>query len=139
MGRVTVEATLANMEDVFRADRGEIPRDAIRQITIENALVHTAATGLAAPGSIINRLGLRHRHHRQAMTANGLRDFDVYGTVRLTIQDRDCPMDVTELPEDCPVMIGQLPLGSMDFVVDPARQRLIGNPDHNGEWVLEIF
>ena len=43
---------------------------------------------------------------------------NIYGTVRLTVQGRDCPTDVTELPDDCPVLIGQIPLELLDFVVD---------------------
>ena len=46
---------------------------------------------------------------------------------------------MTELPDDCPVLIGQVPLELLDFVVDPAGQRLIGNPEHGGEHVLELY
>ena len=51
----------------------------------------------------------------------------------------DCPMDVTELPDECPVLIGQLPLEALDFVVDPVNQRLIGNPPHGGEHIIELY
>ena len=44
-----------------------------------------------------------------------------------------------ELPDDCPVLIGQIPLELLDFVVDPVRQQLIGNPEHGGEHILEIY
>lgn len=27
----------------------------------------------------------------------------------------------------------------MDFVVDPANQRLIGNPARGGQWTLELY
>ena len=43
-----------------------------------------------------------------------------------------------EVPDDCPVLIGQVPLGLLDFVVDPAGPRLIGNPAHGGEQILEL-
>jgi hypothetical protein len=52
---------------------------------------------------------------------------------------RDCTSDVTELPDDCPVLIGQIPLEALDFVVDPLAQRLIGNPAHGGEQIIEIY
>jgi hypothetical protein len=64
---------------------------------------------------------------------------NIYGTVRLTIQGRDCPTDVTELPDDCPVLIGQIPLEYLDFVVDMKARRLVGNPAHGGDWVLEMY
>jgi hypothetical protein len=39
----------------------------------------------------------------------------------------------------CPVLIGQLPLESLDFVVDPIGRRLIGNPDHGGEHMMDLL
>jgi hypothetical protein len=63
----------------------------------------------------------------------------VYGAVRLTIQGRDCLSDVAEVPDDCPVLIGQIPLELLDFVVDPVNHRLIGDPRHGGEHILEMY
>ena len=63
----------------------------------------------------------------------------VYGTVRLTIQGRDCPTDVTELPEECPVLIGQIPLEAMDCVIDMKNHCIIGNPEHGGEQIIELY
>ena len=34
----------------------------------------------------------------------------MYGTVRLTIQGRDCPVDVGEIGDEYPVLVGQIPL-----------------------------
>ena len=55
------------------------------------------------------------------------------------IQGRDCDLDVMEVPDGVPVLVGQVPLELLDFVVDPINQRLIGNPDHGGEQVLEMY
>ena len=46
---------------------------------------------------------------------------------------------MTELPDDCPVLIGQIPLEILDFVVDPANRRIIGNPEHGGEHIIELY
>jgi hypothetical protein len=46
---------------------------------------------------------------------------------------------VTEVPDDCPILIGQIPLELLDFVVDPSGQKLIGNPEHGGEHVVELY
>jgi hypothetical protein len=37
------------------------------------------------------------------------------------------------------VLIGQVPLELLDFVVDPRAQKLIGNPAHGGEQMLEMY
>jgi hypothetical protein len=39
----------------------------------------------------------------------------------------------------CALLIGFIPLEMLDFVVDPRDQRLIGNPDHGGEWMIDMY
>ncbi len=139
MGRVTAEATVENLGDVLLAERGEISLQDVRRLEINNALVDTGATNLCLPRSLIQKLGLTLHRHRRTRTANGPCEVGIYGAVRLTIQERDCIVEVTELPDDCPPLIGQIPLEAMDWVVDPNRQRLIGNPAHGGEWTIELY
>lgn len=91
------------------------------------------------PKRYIDQLGLKPRRTRRARTAGGMREFNVYDAVRLTVLDRDCLVEVSELPDDCPVLIGQIPREAMDWVVDPKGQRLIGNPEHDGYWMMEIY
>ena len=63
----------------------------------------------------------------------------IFSLVRLTVQGRDVPTEVCEIPDDCPPLIGQIPLEGLDFVVDLPGQRLIGNPEHGGEAMLDLF
>ena len=63
----------------------------------------------------------------------------IYSSVRLTVQDRDCTLDVGEIGDEFPVLIGQVPLELLDWVVDPRGQRLIGNPEHGGEQMMDVF
>jgi hypothetical protein len=59
--------------------------------------------------------------------------------VRLTIQEREWNGDILEVPDDCPILVGLLPLEGLDFVVDPMKQCLIGNPEHGGEQMVELY
>lgn len=52
---------------------------------------------------------------------------------------RDTDVIVSEVPDDCPNLIGQLPLEDLDFVLDLRNQRIIPNPAHNGEWQDEEY
>jgi len=52
---------------------------------------------------------------------------------------RDCVTDVIEVPEGNPVLIGQIPLEMMDWVIDMKAKKLIGNPAHGGEQILEVL
>ena len=91
------------------------------------------------PRSLLASLGLDFLRTRKALSSADPIEVRVFGTARLTVQGRDCPVDVTELPDGCPILIGQIPLEAMDFVVDMASRKLVGNPAHGGEHVIELY
>src|SRR3972149_6192197 len=132
MGRVAVTATIENLHDLENASQGLLRADQVRRVEVPDALVDTGASMLSMPRRLVQHLGLRPLHTRSVRTSTGPRVAQVYGTVRLTVLGRDCPSDVIEVSDDCPVLNGQAPLELMDFVVDPAGQRVIGNPAHGG-------
>jgi predicted aspartyl protease len=139
MGSVHVAAKIESLEDLFKVHRGLLPDEQVRRIEVTDALVDTGATLLSMPTRLIAQLGLVPVRKRQARTCAGTVTLQVYGTVRLTIQGRDCATDVSEVPDDCPVLIGQIPLELLDFVVDPVGRCLIGNPSHGGEHILDMY
>ena len=139
MGRVTVAARVENIGDLFNVDGGRLAPEAVRAVEVADALVDTGATGLSMPRSLLETLGLTYLRTRKAISSAGPIDVRVFGTARLTVQGRDCPSDVTELPDGSPVLIGQIPLEAMDFVVDLTSRQLIGNPAHGGEHIIELY
>jgi hypothetical protein len=46
-------------------------------------------------------------------------------------------LDVGEIGDEYAAPIGHIPLTALDRVVDTKEQRLIGNPDHGGEWRMD--
>ena len=139
MGRVTAEATIYNMGDLFEVSRGKLLPDQVRKVVVKNALVDTGATSMALTPSLIEQLGLMKRYERRALTAAGSIMINVYDAVRVVIMDRDATVDPIEVPEGNPVLIGQIPLEMMDWVVDLQARKLIGNPAHDGQQVLELL
>ncbi len=139
MGKALVTVRVENLEDLYKVDQGAIRPEEVRHVEVDDALVDTGATMLSMPARLIRQLGLKPLRVRQARTSAGIVSVRVHGTVRLTIQGRECPSDVTEVPDDCPVLVGQVPLELLDFVVDPSGQRLIGNPAHGGEHIIELY
>lgn len=134
MGRVTTEATLESLRDLWDADRGLLETSQLRRVVVPDALVDTDATMLPLPTKLIQQL-----YSRRVMSSAGPVEAAVYEAVRLTIQGRFCTMDVLEVPDGVPVLIGQLPLEHLDFVVDPQSRKLIGNPAHGGEQMFELY
>ncbi|HEY3789577.1 MAG TPA: aspartyl protease family protein [Urbifossiella sp.] len=139
MGRVLTEATVYNLGDLIEVERGKLAANDVRKVVIPEALVDTGATTLSMPRSLLDQIGLTKRYEKRAITAGGERTMSVYGTARVVIMGRDCVTDVVEVPEGNPVLIGQIPLEMMDWVVDLQSRKLIGNPAHGGDQILEMY
>lgn len=139
MGKVIVSAKIENLEDKYKAYQGVLPPDQIRTLNVDDALVDTGATGLMIPSRLLKPLGLRPTIVKEGRTVGGPFTMQKYEAVRLTLQGRDCTVDVFEIPDHSPVLIGQIPLESMDWVVDPKNQRIIGNPEHGGQEMVEAY
>ncbi len=139
MGRVITEACIENLMDLWDVQRGIKPADQARRLLIQDALVDTGATLLSMPTRLIRALGLQKTGSKRVTSSTGPAEAAMYEAVRLTIQGRSCTMDVMEVPDDVPVLIGQIPLEHLDFVVDLRSRTLIGNPAHGGEHVYELY
>jgi len=139
MGKGLVPARIENVYDLHEVSIGSRTPEAVRRVDVPDALADTSASTLSLPNRLVAQLGLKPLRTRQARTSAGPVTLQVYGTVRLTVQGRDCTCDVVAIPDDCPVLIGQIPLKLLVFVVDPSGQRLIGNPAHGGEHVIELY
>jgi predicted aspartyl protease len=139
VGRVLTEAKIENLKDLWAVEQGLRTADQARSMTVTDALVDTGATLLSLPTGLIHRLGLSRVSSKQVRSSMGISEASLYEAVRLTIGGRSCTMDVMEVPDEVPVLIGQLPLEHLDFVVDLRSRSLIGNPAHGGEHVYELY
>jgi hypothetical protein len=139
IGKVLVTAKIENLADLFDAEKGVLPDDQVRRIEVQGAVIDTGATTLLLPKRMVAALGLKQLRTRHSRGLGGDFMLPMYGTVRLTIQGRDCPVDVGEIGDEYPVLVGQIPLEAPDWVIDPKGQRLIGNPEHGGEWGVDAF
>ena len=139
MGRVLTDALIENLGDLYEVARGFRSPEDVRRTAVDDALVDAGATTLALPTRLIQQLGLNKVYEKQARSTQGVGPVSVYEAARLTIGDRFCTADVMEVADDVPVLIGQIPLEMLDLVVDPQARRLIGNPAHNGEHILELY
>ena len=136
--RHTTEIELANLEDVALANRGFIKPEAVRRLTVKDALVDTGATRLCLPEPIIEELGLTPFGNARARTAAGIVDRTIYSEVRFTILEREGSLPITNLPADAPVLVGHMVLEQLDLCLD-IRKGLIYNPDHGDDWIEDAY
>jgi predicted aspartyl protease len=139
IGRVVTEATIYNVHDLTEAKFGRLPPDRVRKVVVTDALVDTGATTLGLTKRLLDQLGLTKEYEKRAMTAGGVVTVSVYDAARVDIGGRLATVDPIEVPDGSPVLIGQIPLEQMDWVVDVQSRRLIGNPAHGGEQILELL
>jgi len=139
MGRVLSEARIENIRDLYAVEEGRLADGEVRRVNVDDALVDTGATTLALPTRLIAELGLKQVAQKQATSSRGVGPVNIYEAVRLSVQERFCTVDVVEVPDEVPVLIGQIPLEMMDLVVDLQGRRLVGNPAHGGEQILELY
>ena len=139
VGKVIVAAKLENVLDLYEASQGRLADSQVRRVNVSDARVDTGATLLGMPRPLIDALGLPQIRTGRAQTTAGVSTFGIFGPVRLTIEDRACSIDVSEVAAGCPVLIGSIPLELLDFVVDPRAEVLIGNPAHGGDFILDMF
>ena len=63
----------------------------------------------------------------------------VYGGAIIEVQGRSCHAEVMAIPENRQALLGQIPLETLDWWIDTKNHRLVGNPEHGGQWMAEAF
>jgi predicted aspartyl protease len=138
-GKNTCACRHENLLDLCEVSKGNLKPEEVRKVEVKDALVDTGATFLSLPKRYIQQLGLQVARKRKAKTTGGIVEFNLFNVARLTVQGRECTVEVAQIPDECPVLIGQMPLEALDFLVDPMGQRLLGNPEHGGEQMMELY
>jgi len=139
VGKVIVSARIENLFDIEEVFKGQISEDQVRRLEVDDAMVDTGATLVSMPMRLIEQLGLKRIKTAHARTAIGLMPFGIYEQVKWTIQGRDCEVRVMEVADEYAVSIGKMPLALLDFVVNPLGQKLVGNPDHGGDYMIDMY
>ena len=134
----TTRIELENLKDLYAVELGVLNTEDVRRLTVEDALVDTGATGLCLPKSLIEQLGLTPIRNIRVQTANGPAERIFYSEVKYTVLERSHSIQVTDLPEDAPVLVGHMILEALDLCVD-IQSGLVYNPAHDGEWTIKIL
>ena len=138
MGKIMQEAIIENIGDFMAVEAGYIDSSAIRKVKLE-LLVDTGAALLCLPLSIIKKLGLLKGEVKTAMTANGTIERQTYKGAGITIMGRSTTLDVMELPEETPPLLGYIALEALDLYPNPREQKLEGNPLYHGKMVIDLL
>ena len=132
MGEVRTEITLVNIEDQGVANRGYMPQEQVRRLTV-NAVVDTGAwtrqqgLALVINEAIREKLGLRVEGTLDTTVAGGGKvPSQVTEEVRICWKNRKASCEAVVLPDETEVLLGALPLEAMDLTVNPKRKEVVG-------------
>ena len=134
----TARIELANSNELVLAEADFMNPEDVRRITVEDALVDTGATRLGLPPSVVEQLGLAPLRSEPVRTVNGITELWIYSPVQFTLLERESITTVLGVPEGTPVLIGHILLEDLDLSFD-IKKGLIYNPEHDGEWMSELY
>jgi clan AA aspartic protease len=128
MGITYAEIELINSLDLGLLKRGTISEEEVKRMTV-NALVDSGASLLTIPESVKQQLDLQKVDEQQAELADGsIIAVEVVGPVEVRFQNRKAITAAMVIPQEAEVLLGAIPMQSMDVLIDPKQERLIVNP-----------
>lgn len=116
---------VTNLVDEILAERGFIPNEQIRSVTLDNVLVDTGATRLCLPADIITQLGLPLAGEIDVKTAAGICKTRLFKRVSITVEGRKGEFTCTELPGGEDALLGVIPMEELGLQPDIINQKLI--------------
>ena len=128
MGRIITTLIITNRGDQVLAERGLMPREDIRTITLKDVLVDTGATTLCLPANVIAQLGLALLKEVDVATATGFSKARIFEDAKITLGEREGTFECLELPSGTEPLLGVIPLEALGIELDLQNQKLIVLP-----------
>jgi len=136
MGEVRVMVRLSNAADMALVRRNLMRPEEIRALEAD-ALVDTGAVTFVLPSLVVERLGLARPFKQVAEYADGRREeVDVTEPVFVELLGRHTVEEALVLGDE--VIVGQTILEKTDLYVDCRQKRLLPNPAHPDQSVLQV-
>jgi predicted aspartyl protease len=126
MGEVRTEVTLVNIGDKNDANRGYMPQEEVRRLTVD-AVVETGAWTLVINEETRAKLGLRVEEASEPTVAGGAKfPSRITEYVEVCWKDRRTACEAVVLPGEEDVLLGAYPLEGLDLMVHPKKQEVVG-------------
>jgi clan AA aspartic protease len=139
MGKIITTLTITNRIDAGAAQRGLIPVEKVRSLTLNNVLVDTGATTLCLPSNAIAQLGLELLKEVDVATANGFSKARVFRDASISLLGREGTFECLELPGGRDPLLGVFPLEALGIELDLKNQQLKVLPETSMDTYLTIL
>jgi len=129
MGLIYADITLLNSIDYGMSQRGVLPSENVRKKDVR-ALVDTGAYMLTIDEHLRDDLGLDFESHVDVELADGQQaKCELVGPIKIIFETRTATCSAIVLPGATEVLLGAIPLESMDVIIDPNKQTITLPPD----------
>ena len=126
MGTVHAEITLKRARDIHNRAEGLIKDQDTHETTVK-AIVDTGAMSLVITEEIRQKLALNITEEKSALLANGERAYCmITEPVEVHWKNRNMICNAVLIPGAKKVLMGVIPLESMDLMVNPVTQEVTG-------------
>jgi clan AA aspartic protease len=123
---------------LFAAEKGWIKKKDIKSLVI-NMWVDSGAAMVCLPSRMISELGLEKKSEKQIATTSGYVLSSLYSPVTISILDREIELNIMEIPDGVPPLLGSIALEAMNLVVNPRKQIVESNPQQNGKYFIGLI
>lgn len=113
--------------------------DRIKRLMTVIGRVDTRPLLTCIPQSICDGLGLSPVRSIRWTAQNGTTRHGVCYPAFVTIGDREVWTEVIGIEHLAQTVIGRIALLQTDYWIDVAQRKLAGNPEHDGQWMAELF
>jgi predicted aspartyl protease len=129
MGKFLTDLTITNRVDEANAEKGLIPAEQVRSVTLDDVLVDIGSTTLCLPEDVIAALGLGLMREVTISTAQGIGHARMFQDAKVSLLGRQSNVECVELPRGAQPLLGVLPLEALGIELDLQRQALRLLPD----------
>ena len=128
MGLVYAEIELLSIEDLILNQHGIRLDSEVRKVK-KRALVDSGALDLVIGADVKEQLNLKVRGKRSVRLADdSVIQVEMVGPLEVRFENRSAIVNAVVLPTE-EVLLGAIPMESLDVFIDPVRQRLVVNPE----------
>ncbi|HEX6045751.1 MAG TPA: aspartyl protease family protein [Pyrinomonadaceae bacterium] len=128
MGLVYAEIELLSIEDLILSQYGIRLDSEVRKVK-KRALVDSGALDLVIGADVKEQLNLKVRGKRSVRLADdSVIQVEMVGPLEVRFENRSTIVNAVVLPTE-EVLLGAIPMESLDVFIDPVRQRLVVNPE----------
>ena len=138
MTKIIQKVKLTNSFHLFAAEKGWIKKKDIKSLVI-NMWVDSGAAMVCLPSRMISELGLEKKSEKQIATTSGYVLSSLYSPVTISILDREIELNIMEIPDGVPPLLGSIALEAMNLVVNPRKQIVESNPQQNGKYFIGLI